>query len=249
MREHLRRGEDVTPRPPVETLLAWAASGQRRLEDTVSALEPSAVQQPSALPGWTRGHVVTHLARNADALVNLLTWARTGTPTPMYATPDQRNADIDAGAGRDLDEQLTDLREAGRRFADAAAALPPDAWAARVKSAQGRDIPAAEVPWMRTREVWLHLVDLDAGPSVDVIPDDVAVELVTDVASWMSPKLTDAVMLRPDGQPSVHLGVEDAEPKATVSGPAARIAGWLTGRTPADRLDADGTVPPLPRWL
>jgi maleylpyruvate isomerase len=102
---------------------------------------------------------------------------------------------------------------------------------------------------MRTREVWLHLVDLDAGPSVDVIPDDVAVELVTDVASWMSPKLTDAVMLRPDGQPSVHLGVEDAEPKATVSGPAARIAGWLTGRTPADRLDADGTVPPLPRWL
>lgn len=239
----------MTPRPSVETLLAWAASGQRLLEDTVSGLEPSAAQQPSALPGWSRGHVITHLARNADALVNLLTWARTGAETPMYATPDQRNADIDAGADRDLAEQLTDLRAAGRRFADAAAALPADAWAARVRSAQGRDIPAAEVPWMRTREVWLHLVDLDGGPTVDVIPDDIAAELVTDAAASMSPKLTDAVLLRPDGQPSVHLGVENAEPTATVSGPAARIAGWLTGRTPADRLDTDGTVPALPRWL
>lgn len=239
----------MNPRPPAETLLAWAASGQQLVEDTVSGLEPSAVQQPSALPGWTRGHVITHVTRNADALVNLLTWARTGVETPMYATPDQRNADIEAGAHRDLGEQLTDLRAAGGRFADAAAALPPDAWASRVKSAQGRDVPAAEVPWMRTREVWLHLVDLDAGPTVDVIPDDTAAELVTDVAAWMSPKLTDAVLLRPDGHPSVHLGPENAEPTATVSGPAARIAGWLTGRTPADRLDTDGTVPALPRWL
>ena len=36
-----------------------------------------AFRAPSALPGWTRAHVLTHLARNADAMVNLLTWART----------------------------------------------------------------------------------------------------------------------------------------------------------------------------
>lgn len=233
----------------VETRLGWASAGQQRLEDTVSALDPSAVHEPSALPDWTRGHVITHLARNADALVNLLTWARTGVPTPMYTGPDQRNADIEAGYARPLDEQLTDLREAGRRFAEAAAMLPPDAWSARVKSAQGRDIPAAEVPWMRTREVWLHLVDLDAGPTVDAIPDDIAGELVTDVAAWMSPKLTDAVHLRPDGHPSVHLGPEDTEPTATVSGPAARIAGWLTGRSELNLLTSDGDVPTLPRWL
>lgn len=235
--------------PPVETLLAWAGSGQRFVEDAVTSLAPGAVPQPSALAGWTRGHVITHLARNADALTNLLTWARTGTPTPMYATPDQRNADIEAGAGRPHAEQLIDLQEAGRRFADTAAALPADAWTTQVKSAQGRDIPAAEVPWLRTREVWLHLVDLDAGYTTDVIPDDIAAELIRDVAAWMTPRLADAVELHPTGHPPTRLGPAGTDAVATVSGPAARLAGWLTGRSTLDLLNSVGDVPSLPRWL
>ncbi|MPY78282.1 MAG: maleylpyruvate isomerase family mycothiol-dependent enzyme [Actinophytocola sp.] len=107
--------------------LTWVEQGQRRLEDTVAALSPEAIAESSALPGWTRGHVITHVARNADALVNLLTRARTGTPTPMYATPDQRNADIEAGAGRALAEQFDDLRESGRRFAATAGRSPAGA--------------------------------------------------------------------------------------------------------------------------
>jgi len=71
-------------------VLDWVADGQVRLQRAVDVLPPHAVTEPSALPGWTRGHLLTHLARNADALVNLLTWARTGIPTPMYASPDQR---------------------------------------------------------------------------------------------------------------------------------------------------------------
>jgi maleylpyruvate isomerase len=53
---------------PVGTLLGWVEDGSRRLEQAVSALPAEAVAEPSALPGWTRGHVLTHLARNADAL-------------------------------------------------------------------------------------------------------------------------------------------------------------------------------------
>ena len=44
------------------------------------------------LPGWTVGHVLTHVARNADAYTNLLTWARTGVETPAYASPEAREA-------------------------------------------------------------------------------------------------------------------------------------------------------------
>ena len=58
---------------------------------TVAALTDSQARAPSLLPGWTRGHVVTHLARNADALRNLLTWARTGIPTPMYPSRQARD--------------------------------------------------------------------------------------------------------------------------------------------------------------
>lgn len=83
---------------------------------------------------------------------------------------------------------------------------------------------------------------------MDVVPDDVAAELIADVGAWMSPKLDVAVTLLPDGRPPVHLGPGGTS-TATVRGPAAVIAGWLTGRTPADRLDTAGDVPELPRWL
>lgn len=233
----------------VRTLLTWVGDGQQRVEDAVAALAPEQVHEPSRLPGWTRGHVITHLARNADALINLLAWADTGVPSPMYRDPDQRNADIEAGAGRPLDEQLIDLRDAGRRFVEAASVLPAEKWAARVRSAQGRDIPASDVPWLRTREVWIHLVDLDAGFDVDGLPDDVAIALVRDVAAWMSPKVASALELRPDGHSVVRLGRVDGAVDATLAGPASRIAGWLIGRSDAAGLTGSGAVPDLPGWL
>lgn len=235
--------------PPVTSLLDWVASGQQRLEEAVAALDPAAVHAPSALAGWTRGHVITHLARNADALINLLDWARTATPTPMYSSPEQRNGDIEAGAPRGLDEQAADLRASGRRFAEAAAALPDECWSARVTSAQGRDIAAAEVPWMRVREVWIHLVDLDVGVGMEVLPDEVAVALVREVAAWMAAKVDRVVELRPDGCDRVLLGPHGAEPTAVVAGSPNQLAGWLTGRTTARELQVTGTVPELLRWL
>src|SRR5690348_12025161 len=138
-----------------------------RLLRTAATLDETAIAEPSLLPGWTRGHVLSHLARNADALVNLLTWARTGTEKRMYASRAERDDGIEAGAGRTLPEQLADLTAAGQRFAAAAAAVPPDRREFTVLSGQGREIPASEVPWLRAREVWLHLADLDAGPGID----------------------------------------------------------------------------------
>ena len=57
---------------------------------TARSLEPGSLGDPSRCPGWTRGHILTHLARNADALVNLVTNATTGSSTPMYASPESR---------------------------------------------------------------------------------------------------------------------------------------------------------------
>src|SRR6266568_1849145 len=88
----------------------------------------AAAREPSLLPGWTRGHVLTHIARNADGMVNLLHWARTGTQTPMYASPESRAADIEAGAGRPAAGLAADVRESAATLAAAAAAMPGDAW-------------------------------------------------------------------------------------------------------------------------
>ena len=77
----------MTELPSWDTLTGWAAAGQARVESAAGGLDPAQLAGPSRLPGWTRGHVLSHLARNADALVNLLTWARTGTEARMYASP------------------------------------------------------------------------------------------------------------------------------------------------------------------
>ncbi|MGH9095430.1 MAG: maleylpyruvate isomerase N-terminal domain-containing protein, partial [Acidimicrobiales bacterium] len=71
------------------------AVGTGEVERAVaSAAEAGGLRTPSLLPGWTQAHVVTHLARNADGLVNLLAWARTGIQTPMYVSWQRRNEDI-----------------------------------------------------------------------------------------------------------------------------------------------------------
>jgi maleylpyruvate isomerase len=227
-----------------DTELGWAAQGQEQLEHRVEELDD--LTAPSQLPGWSRGHVVTHLARNADAVLRLLTCARTGIETPMYASPEARNAEIEAGAGRPHAEQLDDLRASGARFADATAELEPAHWQATVRTAQGRTVPASAVAWMRVREVWLHQVDLGTG--IAVLPEDVAAALVRDVAGWMDAKLDSRVVVTlPDGGP-VAFGAADAEP-VPVTGPSAELAGWLTGRCSGSRLHAPDGLPELPRWL
>src|SRR5690349_1537473 len=64
---------------------------------------------PSLCEGWSRGHVLTHLARNADGLAALVRSAVDGTGETMYASNEARDADIDAGADRPLDELLDDV--------------------------------------------------------------------------------------------------------------------------------------------
>jgi maleylpyruvate isomerase len=243
----------VTTLPSWDTVTGWASQGQQAVELAASRLDPGGVAEPSRLPGWTRGHVLSHLARNADALVNLLTWARTGTETPMYTSSTDRADGIEAGAYRALPEQLADLNAADERFLVAADAVPAGRREFMVRSAQGREIPASEVPWLRAREVWLHVVDLDADYDVDDMPDDVAWMLAADVAGWMSSRTQVTAELRAEGQPDpVRLGSapRSGDTGTVVGGTPQRIAGWLTGRVQGqDGLTVTGDLGELPRWL
>lgn len=238
----------MTELPPWDTLLGWVTEGQQLTEDTAGRLEPAALRGPSRLPGWSRGHVLAHLARNADALTNLLTWARTGVETRMYSSPSEREDGIRAGAPRELPEQLADLTESDARFLRAAQAVPETRRSFLVVSGRGRQIPAREVPWLRVREIWLHLVDLDAGYDIDVLPDALAWALTADVAAWMTPRTPATVDLRADGHAAVRLGAGPAA-DSVVAGSAQQIAGWLTGRVRPAGLAATGGFPDLPAWL
>ncbi|MGH3830420.1 MAG: maleylpyruvate isomerase family mycothiol-dependent enzyme [Pseudonocardiaceae bacterium] len=230
--------------------LAWVADAQALFEQTV--MELADLRVPSRLPGWTRGHVVTHVARNAEGLGRLLTWARTGIETPMYPSVQQRDADIEAGSGRGRTEQLDDLRRAAAAFAAAAGELSSTDWEATVRTRHG-SLPASAVPWVRVRELWLHLVDLDAmglgaAVEIDSIPEDIATALVRDLASWMHTRVSTRVVLQLPGGTQTSFGPEDSVP-VEVSGPVRELAGWLTGRCGGQALNAPDGLPELPSWL
>lgn len=233
------------------TLLTWTHDGTELFEQEVAKLDADAAGEPSLLPGWTRAHVITHVARNADALVNLLTWARTGVENPMYASPEQRNADIERGAGRTAADLRADLLEADRRLADAIANLPEQAWSAQVRSARGRDIPASEVPWMRIREVWIHAADLGCGTRFTDFPAELVDALLDDAAGAFSAREDGpALLLDPtDRERQRRIG---PQPGVTVSGTASDLLAWLLGREAGSELRADtrdGRPPALPAWL
>ncbi len=143
--------------------LAAVDDATARLLRTVEGLTESDLRAPSLLPGWTRGHVVTHVARHADAMRNLLTWARTGVVTPAYPGHAEREAGIDAGAGRSPAELHADVSASADRLREEALALPPEAWTAQVQIFDRPPFPAGQVLLRRLVEVELHHVDLGRG--------------------------------------------------------------------------------------
>ncbi|CAM5306433.1 maleylpyruvate isomerase family mycothiol-dependent enzyme [Streptomyces coeruleorubidus] len=233
-------------------MLERAAKGTAAFEAAVHRLTDAGLTRPSYLPGWSRAHVVAHVARNADALVNLMTWARTGVETPMYTSADQRADGIEDGARRRAGVLREELLAADGRLAEAFAGLPDECWGATVRTARGREVPASQVPWMRVREVWVHTVDLNIT-TFDDVPHEVCAALVDDVAA--------AFRARPDC-PSVELRTESdvrtwllgapggAEPVA-VSGDLPSLAAYATGRPVPGPLYPTGgeSLPKLPAWL
>jgi maleylpyruvate isomerase len=194
---------------PDEALERLRAS-HNRLLSRLENLTDELARQPSLLPGWSVGHVLTHLARNADSVVHRLQGAARDEVVDQYpGGPAGRNADIEAGAGRSAADLVTDVRQAGLAVEHEAAGLPGEAWGRLSRDLSGALSPAEAVLLGRIREVEVHHVDLGLGYR----PADWPVEFVTETLASELPKL----------------GAR-ADP--------AQLLGWLTGRGPAPTLPA-----------
>ena len=227
--------------------LRWMHDGTELAVATVRELPDDALAGPSLLPGWTRAHVVGHLARNADALVNLLNWARTGIETPMYPTQDSRQDDIERSAGQPPRQLRADLAAAIERLDEAVRAMPEQAWQQTVRTNRGRPVPGAEVPWMRVREVWTHAVDLAGRATFADIPVDVAAALLADAFFFAgrNPEVPSVHVLATDAELELSLGEPGAEP-AEVRAPVRELLPWALGR---QGVPASADWPELPAWL
>src|SRR6202165_2765429 len=198
-----------------------ASRGTAYFARSLAELTDDDLDGDSLLTGWTRKHVIAHVAYNAAALCRLMNWAATGVETPMYESPEQRSQEIKQGATlsaaalRNLfDHTVARLDEKWRH-------LPATAWDADVRTAQGRTVAAAETAWMRTREVWIHAVDLDNGAQFGDFPDIVLDSLLADIVGmWRAEDLGADLVLHIGGRAPLAIG-EGCDAREVRGAPAA----------------------------
>jgi maleylpyruvate isomerase len=224
--------------------------GYGYLAGWLDLLEDGRLGEPSGVAGWTRRHVIAHVGLNARALGRLVHWAATGERTPMYPDTRARAAEIEQAAGLPAPElrglvhiEQTRLRAALDRLAAAG-------WNATVATVHGRQMPAREIPWLRTREVWVHAVDLRNGADFPDFPADLLDALITDVAAtWRRRRQPPALVVAPTDR--------DREWQVDVPGTPVRVLGrahdlarWLTGRGAREVRTSDGApMPHIGHWL
>ncbi|MGV9343855.1 maleylpyruvate isomerase family mycothiol-dependent enzyme [Streptomyces spiralis] len=219
--------------------LASVQAATDRLLDAVAKLDNAAVTDESRLPGWTRGHVLAHLARNADALVNVL------EGRPMYASAETRDADIERDAPRSLDAQVSDVRTSAARFQEVGS-VPAD-WSRTVELRNGVTDSASRVPFRRWGEVELHHVDLGIGYELEDVPAEFVEREIDFLAQRFSGHPDVPPTRLTDGTRVWSTGREAAEPAVTVTGAPADLLGWLAGRRDGSALAvAGGALPALP---
>jgi maleylpyruvate isomerase len=163
--------------PALQPLSDQLDFATQRLLSTARIIDEADLAAPSLLPDWTRGHVLAHLARGADALRNLMVGVRTGTARSAYASPAGRTSDIERGATQPRTALVDDVADAAMAFRTVSRQLPDEAWPAEVDWVPGLDpFPATEILVRRLVEVELHHVDLGAGYTAADWPDSFLVK-------------------------------------------------------------------------
>lgn len=229
------------------------ASTQQLLGDTIG-VDDDAWRSPSRLPRWSRGHVATHLARQADAVGRLVHWARTGERHDMYASPQLREDEIENGSGRSGLELQVDLDTSAERLSEGFTSLDEtdptgDAsggpWDTEVELRGGQRVVARLLPLARLTEIVLHHIDLDIGFGVDDIDNETAEWLLEWSAYRLGARDEFPRLELVSDNSGFHTALGSSGDVRRVTGSSPALLGWLTGRAAPDTVrGSDGLVLP-----
>ena len=205
--------------------IAPVQDSHARLRETLAGLADVDARRASLLPGWTVGHVLTHLARNADSHIRMLEGAGRGEVADQYpGGHERRDSDIEAGAGRPAVELVADVVESAGRLEEMWAATPAEVR----RTGRGRVIggtwPLAELPFRRWREVEVHHVDLGLTYRIQDWPD-----------AYVEAELARAL-------PSLDARLPAGARVDVASVDRRRLLAWIIGRASGPDL------PPLSPW-
>lgn len=217
--------------------MAGATAAQKRLIASLEDLTDEQVRSNSLLPGWSVAHVLTHLARNADSHGRMLEASQRGEISDQYR-PGSREVEIEAGAVRPARELVDDVAEACERLETTWHSITPETW----KTGRGRpasgEIPVADLPFRRWREVEIHHVDLGLGFSINDWTDDyVDLELdraIADLAPRLEPG-SSLTLEATDSSTSWTVSNDGTAP-VLVKHDRRQLLAWLIGRLDVPRF-------------
>ncbi|WP_017624818.1 maleylpyruvate isomerase family mycothiol-dependent enzyme [Nocardiopsis chromatogenes] len=247
---------ELAPTPQNLRLLRDATA---RLLATCERLTDADIGAPTPLPGWTRGHVLNHLARQAPALERLLDWARTGVENLQYPSRQARDSEIEEGADRPAAELVADIVRTAGSLDEAVRTLPDEAWGRRIRPFTGEECTPRRILVIRLRELEVHHADLGMGYELSGAPGEATRVVLEDVVRYFAGR---------DGVPPLDLRDADGalvgsvgplgssgawegrgSARRTVTGTPGDLLGWLAGRTGGKGLSCPGGLPELPEWV
>jgi maleylpyruvate isomerase len=222
-------------------LMRAAVAAHRRMWRSASRMADADVRGPSLLPGWSRGHVLAHCARDADGQTRMLLGVMRSDVVAQYPGGDaQRDADIEAGAARPARLILEDTRAAIDRVEDVWRRMPPEAWS-RPAAARIGPRPAWMSVWARWRETEIHHVDLDAGYTHGRWPAEfvglMLPRVMPTLAGRLTEEITGQVQVTDRNPPATDTAAMTADDRVVVRGAGGAVLCWLLGRpvpAPAD---------------
>lgn len=238
-------------------LAAGAEGAFGRLCCSVASFSDADVRAASLLPGWSRAHVLTHLARNADGQRRMLAGALRDEVVAQYAEGDEGRArDIETGADRSRAAVVEDLIWSHAAMIGVWAQLGPAQWE-RATAARVGQRPAWRSVWARWREVEIHHIDLRVGYGPSQWPEGFVSRALPRVLADRTAVLR-AAGIAVEGatpSPSRRPTATDA-PAVTLRGSASWLLAWLIGRHPLPGSDVSASaggqgvdVPSLPAWV
>ncbi|MBR7839472.1 maleylpyruvate isomerase family mycothiol-dependent enzyme [Actinospica durhamensis] len=232
-----------------------------RLLATVSGLDEPALRGPSSLPGWSRAHVVVHLARNADAQLRMLDGALRGVQVEQYAGGEQGRAqEIEDGVTADAATIVAGLESSVSALEQRWASLPEHVWDLETVTLRFRRTVREGIA-ARWREVEIHHVDLGCGYAPEDWPTEFVDAFLERTINRLPTRLLHATQATQDANlrwrlvdhdtmrvwrvdtASVQTGAGAAD--AQVRGSGRQLLAWLVGRG-SHGLEVSGNADHLP---
>lgn len=206
----------------LDSCVAGCAATHQRLLEVVDSLRPEQFTEPSLLPGWTRLHVVGHLALNAASHVHLLGCAARGEHGEQYpGGPAARSAAIEEAATWSPESAVAELRKSIYLLEGAWHGATFETWNGTGVAASGAQLSMHELPFLRWRESVVHLTDLNVGIDHNEWPDlYVRLELERQKMAWAASHPMGLTLL----------------PQAAMALPDKTRLAWLLQRTEIEGL-------------